>query len=269
MNGTTLLKGFIPLSSGGQAVYTSSGLAYYRHTDHLGSSRFASAPTRTMYSDSAYSAFGEPYAQAGSIDSSFTGQDQDTTAGVYDFLMRKYDPGQSRWISPDPAGLAAVDPTNPQSWNRYAYVINNPLALTDPSGLGPTSGVACLLDEMGNCRGGGGGGSCTIDGFAADCGLANGLLQSGVGIICNNCGIGTQAVLGPGGVTLIQQWMPPQLTQPNQAGDPILAQTGYWQTIGISQSTNASWLGTFAWNFASNFVSPQFYKQEIKQGGYA
>jgi len=39
--------------------------------------------------------------------------------------------------SPDPAGLAAVDPSNPQSWNRYAYVMNDPLDWVDPSGLDP------------------------------------------------------------------------------------------------------------------------------------
>ena len=38
-------------------------------------------------------------------------------------------------MHPDPAGLAAVDPTNPQSWNRYAYVLNNPLKYIDPNGL--------------------------------------------------------------------------------------------------------------------------------------
>jgi RHS repeat-associated protein len=135
MIGSTLQKGFVPLTSGGTVVYSSSGIAYYRHTDHLGSSRLASTPTQTMYSDTAYSPFGEPYAQSGTSDSSFTGQDQDTVPGVYDFLYRKYDPGQSRWVSPDPAGLAAVSLDNPQSWNRYAYVLNNPLALIDPFGL--------------------------------------------------------------------------------------------------------------------------------------
>src|SRR5258708_30692340 len=33
------------------------------------------------------------------------------------------------------AGLAAVDPTSPQSWNRYAYVLNSPLILVDALGL--------------------------------------------------------------------------------------------------------------------------------------
>jgi hypothetical protein len=42
---------------------------------------------------------------------------------------------QGRWPSPDPSGLAAVNPNNPQSWNGYAYVLNNPLELLDPNGL--------------------------------------------------------------------------------------------------------------------------------------
>ena len=62
MSGQTLQKAFVPLTGGSSAVYNSSGLAYYRHSDWLGSSRFASTPTRTMYSDGAYAPFGEAYA---------------------------------------------------------------------------------------------------------------------------------------------------------------------------------------------------------------
>jgi RHS repeat-associated protein len=48
---------------------------------------------------------------------------------------RQQTPTQGRWLTPDPAGLAAVDPTNPQTWNRYAYVGNSPVSYNDPSGL--------------------------------------------------------------------------------------------------------------------------------------
>ena len=135
MNGTALLKAFVPLPGGATAVYTASGLTYYRHTDHLGSSRFASTSTQTLYSDTAYSPFGEPYASSGALDDSFTGQNQDTMAGLYDFLYREYDPYQSRWSSPDRAGVAAANPAFPQSWNRYVYALNNPLGLVDRTGL--------------------------------------------------------------------------------------------------------------------------------------
>jgi hypothetical protein len=50
-------------------------------------------------------------------------------------MFRRYSPSQGRWISPDPAGLRAVKLANPQTWNRYAYALNNPLSYTDPTGL--------------------------------------------------------------------------------------------------------------------------------------
>jgi RHS repeat-associated protein len=134
MNGTTLQKGFVPLAGDAMAVYNSSGLAYYRHSDWLGSSRLASTPSRTIYSDGAYAPFGEAYVQTGAADLSFTGMNQDTVASLYDFPAREYGI-QGRWPSPDPAGIAAVDPTDPQTWDRYAYVRNSPLNLVDPTGL--------------------------------------------------------------------------------------------------------------------------------------
>ena len=54
---------------------------------------------------------------------------------LFDTPNREYHPTQGRWIRPDLAGLNAVDPSNPQSWNRYAYVLNNPLSYVDPTGL--------------------------------------------------------------------------------------------------------------------------------------
>jgi len=54
---------------------------------------------------------------------------------------RSYSINQGRWLTPDPAGLAAMDPSNPQTWNRYAYVLNNPVSFTDPTGL------ECVWDD--------------------------------------------------------------------------------------------------------------------------
>jgi hypothetical protein len=54
-----------------------------------------------------------------------------------------------RWMPPDPAGLAAADPANPQSWNRYAYVLNAPTELTDPLGLCDVSDISCLSGPYG------------------------------------------------------------------------------------------------------------------------
>jgi RHS repeat-associated protein len=136
---------FIPLPGGEQATYTNSTLRY-RHYDWLGSARAESAATPPLIGDVAYAPFGETYSPDPSSPMyvSFTGQQPDTTStpgqdttppGLYDFLYREYNPTQGRWTSPDPSGLGAVDPTNPQSWNRYAYSLNNPLAYVDPLGL--------------------------------------------------------------------------------------------------------------------------------------
>ena len=56
-----------------------------------------------------------------------------------------------RWMSPDPYD-GSMDLGNPQSLNRYNYVLNNPLRFTDPTGLD------CHGDPTG-CGGGGDGGS--------------------------------------------------------------------------------------------------------------
>ena len=140
MNGITVQQYYVPLAAGVQAVFNASGLQYYRHADWLGSSRFASSGGGLVIYDRAYAPYGEIYAESyeTTTNRSFTGQTQDTFAGTtgnYDFLFRQQSSSQGRWLTPDPAGLAAVDITNPQTWNRYAYVGNNPLSNVDPLGL--------------------------------------------------------------------------------------------------------------------------------------
>jgi len=169
MNGQTLSKAFVPLSGGATAVYTSSGLAYYRHSDWLGSSRLASTTSRTVYYDGAYAPYGENYAEMGTQDRDLTGQNQDTISSgsypLYDFLYREHHPTWGRWLSPDRAGHAPVDPEDPQTWNRYAYLRNSPTASIDLAGLTAAScsdpwyaeGHADCGDPLGNGVAGWGG----------------------------------------------------------------------------------------------------------------
>jgi len=160
MNGASLVKAFVPLPGGAQAVYNSSGLQYYRHPDWLGSSRMATTPSRSSYYDVAYAPYGEPYLATGTQDLSFTGQNQDTESstvpggagGLYDFLYRKHSPVQGRWLSPDPAGLAATSPADPQTWNRYAYVTNRSLNNVDPLGLFGAGEPPPGCDIVGDCE---------------------------------------------------------------------------------------------------------------------
>jgi hypothetical protein len=90
--------------------------------------------------------------------------------------------------SPDPSGLAAVNPANPQSRNAYAYVTNQPLTATDPLGLMTISigfgGGPCEM-FAGPCGGGfGGPGPCDVAGWnpwpAPGC--SGGGLGGGIGI---------------------------------------------------------------------------------------
>ncbi len=148
MNGQTQTKAFVPLPGGTQVKYTGTTISTYRLPDWLGSLRVGSNPNRTYSWGVAFAPYGERYALSGSPAWTFTGQTADVVSDEYDFMFREYHSTQGRWISPDPAGMAAVTLGNPQSWNRYAYVINNPLSLIDPSGLDFC--IKALLDAAGN-----------------------------------------------------------------------------------------------------------------------
>ncbi|GJL64185.1 MAG: hypothetical protein NPIRA04_28390 [Nitrospirales bacterium] len=86
--------------------------------------------------DVAYYPYGDTRSNTGTADVAYkyTGKEQDDSTGLYFYEARYYDPVLGRFISPD---TIVPNPGNPQSLNRYSYVLNNPLRYTDPSGQVP------------------------------------------------------------------------------------------------------------------------------------
>jgi RHS repeat-associated protein len=62
----------------------------------------------------------------------FTGYERDNETGLDFAQARYYGAVTGRFNSPDPIGGTTFDP---QTWNKYPYVLNNPLKYTDPYGL--------------------------------------------------------------------------------------------------------------------------------------
>jgi RHS repeat-associated protein len=121
-------------------------------TDHLGSTRIMTDAAGNPKTRHDYLPFGEeipltstnygnrlsiPGYTASPIDGphqKFTAKERDTESNLDYFGARYFSGAQGRFTSPDPL-LNSGRPDDPHSWNRYAYVSNNPLKFVDPRGL--------------------------------------------------------------------------------------------------------------------------------------
>ena len=110
-----------------------NGNMRYVHQDHLGSTAVVTDSAGNVVFERTYDPWGNVRTSTGTADTDrlFTGQRFDAATGLYYYNARYYDPTLGRFISPD---TIVPGVGNPQAWNRYAYVVNNPLRYTDPSG---------------------------------------------------------------------------------------------------------------------------------------
>ncbi|MBL1131640.1 MAG: hypothetical protein D8M54_24545, partial [Chloroflexi bacterium] len=146
VNGSTITRR-ITYSIAGQAValrvqvVSGSNTLYYLHTDHLGSTSLVTTTGGAVVagSDARYYPFGnwrtEP--TAGLTDRGFTGHLHNNLGNAPDDIGLVY--MQARWYLPGLGRFASADsiipnPANPQSYNRYSYVLNRALNFTDPTG---------------------------------------------------------------------------------------------------------------------------------------
>ncbi|MGE3466301.1 MAG: RHS repeat domain-containing protein, partial [Pyrinomonadaceae bacterium] len=161
-NGSTgaIQKEYIYGASGLLAT-VESGLTQYLTTDHLGSPRIATDGSGTVTSRRDFMPFGEEVSTGAgrssgagwggtTVRQKFTGYERDDESGLDFAQARTHSFSLGRFSSPDPYNIvlevqAQKDPEKSralllgyiektQQWNRYVYVVNNPLMYIDPSG---------------------------------------------------------------------------------------------------------------------------------------
>jgi len=116
-----------------------SSNVFYNFADHLGTARsIAEVPSGQTTATKCYDAdlypFGGERWYSDTCDShyKFTGKERDSESGLDNFGARYNSSNTGRFMSPDSVGYTRR--ADPQRWNLYAYVSNNPLSRTDPDG---------------------------------------------------------------------------------------------------------------------------------------
>ena len=84
--------------------------------------------------------YGEALTPADTVRQKFTSKERDSETGLDYFGARYYASTQGRFTTTDPL-LSTGRPIAPQTWNRFTYVLNNPLVMTDPTGLYECNGT--------------------------------------------------------------------------------------------------------------------------------
>jgi RHS repeat-associated protein len=119
----------------------------YLTTDHLGSPRVITNENGEVTSRKDYTAFGEEnftaertanlgYSSQDNLRKGYTGYEKDDESGLDFAQARYYNSTHGRFTSVDPL-TASASIRNPQTFNRYSYVLNSPYKFTDPLGLLP------------------------------------------------------------------------------------------------------------------------------------
>jgi len=147
-SGGTVTKTTVYYPGGAMRI---NGTLYYVLKDHLGSASVVTDSTGAIVGEQRYYPFGETRLTTGSMftDKLYTSQREVTGLGIYHYGSRFYSPKLGRFLSADTIVPGAA---NPQNFNRYSYVRNNPVRYTDPTGHAVANevdgGIPCYPGEL-------------------------------------------------------------------------------------------------------------------------
>jgi RHS repeat-associated protein len=126
---------------------------HYRLTDWLGTMRAQTDAEGALEQTCTSSPYGDETSSCNrATEQFFTGKERDTESGLDYFDARYYGSSMGRFMSPDPVFASPERVADPQQWNMYAYVRNNPLSRTDPTGL--DFNLTCSGGNTATCQGG-------------------------------------------------------------------------------------------------------------------
>ena len=117
-------------------VREDDGATVYLHQNHLGSTSKVTAADGSILQSVYYDPFGAIIENTVAVSTNevrilFAGNEYDFFTGLLYMSSRYYCPKIARFITPD---TIVPDLYNPMAWNRYSYVLNNPLKYTDSTG---------------------------------------------------------------------------------------------------------------------------------------
>jgi RHS repeat-associated protein len=130
---------------GGRASTDEGGVKYV-HQDIQGTTRAITSVSGAVKARTDYAAFGEEisssvgqrtaqgYTSSDSLRQKYALTERDEASGLDHTWFRKHENRAGRWTSPDPYN-GSMNLGDPQSFNRYSYVANQPTNFVDPSGL--------------------------------------------------------------------------------------------------------------------------------------
>jgi RHS repeat-associated protein len=130
----------------------SNGAMHYYHGDQLGSTSLITDASGNVEETTKYYPFGALRSGGAKTKYLFNGKELASATGLYYYLNRWYYVNNSHWTQPDPS---IPDLYNPQSFNRYSYVENNPVKYTDEDGKSPLLVTAAIGVGVGAAFGAG------------------------------------------------------------------------------------------------------------------